>query len=1459
MEEKGGGQAGGDSFEREYATIPQGPTMGSSEDVATNDQRTQTFIEGIRNAESEDMSMMFLDQATGFYNTFLASHHDDMSDTRYNDMVTTFKHIKRNLAVAKEESYSNGRLNTQTLKLASRLHNEMLSVMQYDAPRQSIARQGRQELPHSMSGGAYTRAYDAMEKKIVSQLVNTQEYIDVNSTSRYASGDLEGKVQNLYAQRQVVNMEMQLWMDDDPQFWRTKIGTLQQKIDRLSNLINTASLDLHGSAGGMSKSRGRRTGAYESQIPPRQSMNLRGGGRPAAGSKPIKHGAVKDEFPVYTAQTHRLNRSKYPNRLKGAIRNDIAALQEDEDNGVVGNHLKGLLDIVDQHMRLKTPTDEIIKTIRGGLAEAWQDVGPEDMEMEVRHDTGELLDNQFVNFAKNRTAEQLNELGEADDPGYKRMLRAMVTENDPEEIFRKFGVRAKTMTGVAKHFGENLLDKEASVVNILNYLQMYGVDLDSSLNDVRLQFKTGSGKNIAPNTSLKEFISGSIRTRTRGDPGARSFPGPRLADWYATRDQFDRPATRILGKGKGTNTQFVKLFNVLKYKGVYIPDDVDIEQLYVFKPSFSGLKKGEPSEMVTPQEMHRNRLFMEGKERNAYTETVFDKKGKPHTTHYPLRTTRKGFQSMLPFYRHMDLFTDEFFKQPTSVQVAELHKKARSGPLSNPQTWYDACTEFFGVDPKQLGERETKGGFGKPQQIKIWGIFERKIKNLLTQLGPRFTAGDVFKELQFQNQGVTPSRERQSDRDKQALAGIRLMGFGLEDEIREEAGAVDESLMDEYEDLTQGVADMQEAEMGDTDKASLKAKVLAGFSAKYEDVVVDYSESAIASGLGVNLAQAFWKSFLASNQTLQRGGSFDAYRGSVFKTLQRIVPKKNKRDPSSTYSYIFPQKPFADITDGDARNIIFVKMGWNEYIKQQTLKKGTTRAQYAFSDVPELDEAMEVSDGRMFDSSQAFYVRQLLLSHCAAYMLKAAHDQDETFSYDSAAADIVKIQSPIDHFRELAHTIRGRYEHAIRTYGEGTIPVPDWEERLQRSQYSELQKEINKFEGAEGGRRKVGARTYQDQLAFLKGKWNPAAGGARKRPPKRSPKPSTPRERLAARQSRDRSAARGSRSLSRSLEDVRQTEPPELEPDSDVDDWADKEHFDRMLQQATEMAADEIGPIMGAHYTQDQRNEVVTRYLIQLEELDDLPIEDRFEVELDIEDEAQEVGIAEALERDNEAFERMIQLGVLPSVGPQHRYNLRSDAVSRHGLYQVQARHLLQTDNNVAPVMGRVHMVRPARNFSDKHFMVDMHGDINEGQKSVVERSRRGPFRGHGGRSTIMDRSAHITYRKRRGVFEITIRKGVQNAEMDQMTSKLQMHRMHQDGSRVTIIKGTRRYRLGRLRDLDLNYLIELIADCVSQYGHCGIEIVEERSGSGPLYRGSSHGVEFKMKSRNSKGAIHVR
>ena len=179
--------------------------------------------------------------------------------------------------------------------------------------------------------------------------------------------------------------------------------------------------------------------------------------------------------------------------------------------------------------------------------------------------------------------------------------------------------------------------------------------------------------------------------------------------------------------------------------------------------------------------------------------------------------------------------------------------------------------------------------------------------------------------------------------------------------------------------------------------------------------------------------------------------------------------------------------------------------------------------------------------------------------------------------------------------------------------------------------------------------------------------------------------------------------------------------------------------------------------------------------------------------------------------------------------------------------------HLLQTDNNVQPVMGRVHMVKPHVGYSDKHFMFDVEGDINEGQKSVVERSKRGPFRDQGGRSTIMDRSAHIVYRKRDGIFEITVRRGVINGELQQMLSKLSMHRMHQGGSRVIIIKGSRRYRLGLLSELDLRHLLDLVAECVSQYGNCGVEIVEERAGSGPLYKANVHRAHFKSRTRKKK------
>ena len=201
----------------------------------------------------------------------------------------------------------------------------------------------------------------------------------------------------------------------------------------------------------------------------------------------------------------------------------------------------------------------------------------------------------------------------------------------------------------------------------------------------------------------------------------------------------------------------------------------------------------------------------------------------------------------------------------------------------------------------------------------------------------------------------------------------------------------------------------------------------------------------------------------------------------------------------------------------------------------------------------------------------------------------------------------------------------------------------------------------------------------------------------------------------------------------------------------------------------------------------------------------------------------------------------------------QHNHRLEVDVLQQN--YElINNVHLLQTDNNVQPVMGAVHMVKPAADFSDKHFMIDMNGDINEGQRTLVERSRRGPFRDQSGRSTVMDSSAHVVYRKRAGAFEITVKRGAISQEFQQLLSKLSLHRMSAFGSLVTIIKGSRRYRLGKLSEINLKYLQELIEECVMQYGTCGIEVTETKAGVGALYGAGAHKARFKSDARRKQG-----
>ena len=207
----------------------------------------------------------------------------------------------------------------------------------------------------------------------------------------------------------------------------------------------------------------------------------------------------------------------------------------------------------------------------------------------------------------------------------------------------------------------------------------------------------------------------------------------------------------------------------------------------------------------------------------------------------------------------------------------------------------------------------------------------------------------------------------------------------------------------------------------------------------------------------------------------------------------------------------------------------------------------------------------------------------------------------------------------------------------------------------------------------------------------------------------------------------------------------------------------------------------------------------------------------------------------------------------------QHENRLRAEIVQTQNYEALNAVHLMQTDTDLQPVMGAVHLVNPASDFSDKHFMLDLDADINEGHKVLVERSKRGPFREQRGRSTVMDRSAHVTYRKRAGAFEITVRRGAVKTEIQQLLSKLSMHRMSVHGSHVVLIKGSKRFRLGPLAEINLQYLNELVDECLRSYGTCGLEITETQAGRGALYKAGAHSARFKSNARKGRGPASER
>jgi len=154
---------------------------------------------------------------------------------------------------------------------------------------------------------------------------------------------------------------------------------------------------------------------------------------------------------------------------------------------------------------------------------------------------------------------------------------------------------------------------------------------------------------------------------------------------------------------------------------------------------------------------------------------------------------------------------------------------------------------------------------------------------------------------------------------------------------------------------------------------------------------------------------------------------------------------------------------------------------------------------------------------------------------------------------------------------------------------------------------------------------------------------------------------------------------------------------------------------------------------------------------------------------------------------------RAQQMGNFPAVSRQR--DLRAEHVPA-GAAPTAYTHLLTGDR--API-GRVHEVGfgvLVGDESNNHFLTQMDADSSMGAKRMLESGRRGPFRSSSGPSRVMDKSAHVSYRRRGHTMEITVRRGVSSYELDTLIGKLAAHRMSTSNSHVFFIS-RRRKKIG--------------------------------------------------------------
>ena len=198
------------------------------------------------------------------------------------------------------------------------------------------------------------------------------------------------------------------------------------------------------------------------------------------------------------------------------------------------------------------------------------------------------------------------------------------------------------------------------------------------------------------------------------------------------------------------------------------------------------------------------------------------------------------------------------------------------------------------------------------------------------------------------------------------------------------------------------------------------------------------------------------------------------------------------------------------------------------------------------------------------------------------------------------------------------------------------------------------------------------------------------------------------------------------------------------------------------------------------------------------------------------------------------------------------QHNLSVETVAKGTERNTSYNHMIEGD--LAPV-GRVHLVKMGNQVGDQrdnHILAQMDADSNMGAKTLLQRSKRGPFKRSSGRSRIMSRTAHVSYRRRNNALEITVRRGVTSQEMDTLIAKLGAHRLTTRSSFLYLIKGGSKKLVSRLSNVNLEKFRAKIDDCLDKYSSIGL-LVQDTFTKGALHKGYSHGMEMTEAMRKNR------